>query len=234
MKKFVKLSLIGSFLLLVLSSLVNSEESALKELEKRKIPFTDASLRNYIEEDDLQTVKLFFRAGKSVNSNYQNGFTPLHIAAAKGRQEIAEFLISKGADVNSKDKGGSTPLHYAASEGHGSMIKFLISKGANVNTKNYSSGWSPLHMAVINGRLATVELLISKCADVNVRSNRGQTPLHYAAGFADYPPSKPEIVELLISKGADINAKDKDGKTPLCWARKKEIADILKSHGAKK
>lgn len=234
MKKFIKFSLIGSFLLLALSSCVSGQESALKELEKHKIPFTDAALRNCIEEDDLKTVKLFLKAGKNVNAKDQSGLTALHCAAANSRREIAELLISKGANVNAKATDGLTPLHYAASGGHSAMVEFLISKGADVNAKNDMFGWTPLHMAIIRGRRLTTELLISKGANVNARTSYGQTPLHYAAGFADYPPSKPEIVELLISKGADINAKDKDGKTPLSWAKKQEIIDLLKRHGARK
>ena len=55
-----------------------------------------------------------------------------------------------------------------------------------------------------------------------------------------------EVAELLIAEGADVNAKDKIGFTPLGWAEegrehdspedkavKKEIADLLRKHGAK-
>ena len=41
---------------------------------------------------------------------------------------------------------------------------------------------------------------------------------------------------MLTNKGADVNAKDNAGKTPLALAvekDKKEIAELLRKHGAK-
>jgi hypothetical protein len=43
-----------------------------------------------------------------------DGWTPLHQAAAKGRKEVAELLITNDADVNAKNDIGKTPLHEAA------------------------------------------------------------------------------------------------------------------------
>lgn len=46
----------------------------------------------------------------------QASWTPLHIAASAGREEIVSSLISKGAQLNSINQNGCTPLHYAASK----------------------------------------------------------------------------------------------------------------------
>lgn len=43
-------------------------------------------------------------------------WTPLHIAASAGREDIVRSLISKGAQLNSVNQNGCTPLHYAASK----------------------------------------------------------------------------------------------------------------------
>lgn len=43
-------------------------------------------------------------------------WTPLHIAASAGREDIVRSLISKGAQLNSLNQNGCTPLHYAASK----------------------------------------------------------------------------------------------------------------------
>lgn len=46
----------------------------------------------------------------------QASWSPLHIAASAGRDEIVRTLISKGAQLNSVNQNGCTPLHYAASK----------------------------------------------------------------------------------------------------------------------
>ena len=52
------------------------------------------------------------------------------------------------------------------------------------------------------------------------------------------PAAYPDLekVKLMVAHKADVNAKDKDGATPLRWAidhGKKDIADLLRQHGAK-
>jgi ankyrin repeat protein len=51
-----------------------------------------------------------------VNAKSDDGWTPLHLAAARGHKEIVEQLIAKGADVNAKTINGITPLDYAEGE----------------------------------------------------------------------------------------------------------------------
>ena len=66
----------------------------------------------------------------------------------------------------------------------------------------------------------------------NCRNSTAITPLHEAVigGHKD-------VVELLIANGAEVNAKDRMGKTPLWYLDEhgeKEIADLLRRHGAVK
>ncbi|KZP09040.1 ankyrin, partial [Athelia psychrophila] len=39
-----------------------------------------------------------------------SGWTPLHIAASAGQEEIVKELVGAGADVNRKNDKGITPL----------------------------------------------------------------------------------------------------------------------------
>uniref|UniRef100_A0A6B2LR69 Uncharacterized protein n=1 Tax=Arcella intermedia TaxID=1963864 RepID=A0A6B2LR69_9EUKA len=43
----------------------------------------------------------------------ENGWTPLHYAAANNRVEAVQFLLSKGAKPDVPDKRGHTPQYYA-------------------------------------------------------------------------------------------------------------------------
>jgi ankyrin repeat protein len=70
-------------------------------------------------------------------------------------------------------------------------------------------------------------------ADVNAKETGGWTSLHTAAAHG-----QTEAVELLIAEGADVNAIDNlfGDKTPLdeaIFAKKNEIADLLRKHGGK-
>lgn len=52
--------------------------------------------------------------------------TPLHIAASRGKFEIAQYLINRGAKVNQCDRWGRTPLYDAVQNKHKKMVKYLI------------------------------------------------------------------------------------------------------------
>ena len=66
------------------------------------------------EQGDIEAVKEYLAIGTNVNAKdeaYRG--VPLHWAAYRGRNEVAEFLINEGADVNAKDRHGITPLDAA-------------------------------------------------------------------------------------------------------------------------
>jgi uncharacterized protein len=51
--------------------------------------------------------------GADVNARDHNGFSPLHHAAARGDNELIEYLISKGADVTVVSRRGQTTVDMA-------------------------------------------------------------------------------------------------------------------------
>lgn len=90
----------------------------------------------------------------------------LHFAAAQGRFDIAECLITCGIDINSEKAGGLTPLHMAAVFGKLDMVKFLVRRGANLNIQSKDGG-TPLHFAVAsrNNEIADI-LRLSGAKDI--------------------------------------------------------------------
>ncbi|RDD34852.1 ankyrin repeat protein [Wolbachia endosymbiont of Cylisticus convexus] len=176
------------------------------------------------EYSSLNVVKLF--ASEDVNARAENPVynevTPLHLAAKKGKADIAEFLVSKGAEVNAADIRNWTPLHYAANENKLEVAQLLVSKGADVNAKN-KRGWTPLHVAAEKGNLNVTELLVgSNGTQIDAVSNTKSTPLHLAA-----EAGKLEVVELLVGKEANVNAVNKNRKTPLDLACKKNQTAVV-------
>lgn len=105
--------------------------------------------------------------------------TPLHIAAALARVEIARSLIVWGASVNATDAYSWTPLHHAASEGNIQMVEALLYSGANANAVDLTMR-TPCMWAVSCGFLAIVKALIKGGTDLTLKDRIGRTALHWA------------------------------------------------------
>lgn len=138
------------------------------------------------------------------------GKTPLHVAAANARTNVALVLLSRHANLGAKTKAGWTPLHFAAQTGDPATVALLLAYGAPVNARTLTD-LTPLHLAASGGRVEAARLLLDHHAEVNVHEKAsGSTPLHFAAESGSQ-----RMVELLLARGADSNARDAQGQTPL-------------------
>ena len=102
-----------------------------------------------------------------------DGFTPLHLAAYFGREEMADVLLDRGAD--------RTPcratrcrcdrfIRAAVSRSLG-IVKRLLECRAEVNARQHG-GWTPLHAAAFNGDLPMAEYLVAQGALARVAQER--------------------------------------------------------------
>lgn len=76
-----------------------------------------------VEKGSVEEVEKLIQEGAEVNSQDNDGKTPLHKAAWRGNSTVVENLIEKGADVNSKDKNDKTPLYEAAWRNHLTVVE---------------------------------------------------------------------------------------------------------------
>ena len=147
-----------------------------------------------------------------------NGMTPLCLAVANGRDDVASLLLERGALVNHASHNHCTPLWLAASmptyQGSTAsdqdqttaqvtgeaLINLLLDKGANVNQPS-ARGETPLHAAAAFGRLATVKTLLRHKASLDAPDRFGLSALGHAAvnGHAD-------LVDYLLEQGARPDA----------------------------
>ncbi|XP_072939738.1 uncharacterized protein [Epargyreus clarus] len=127
------------------------------------------------------------------------GFTPLHVASAKGHVRIARLLLQYGANVSAAAQGGIRPLHEACENSHVEVIRLLLAYGADPLLGTYG-GQTPeelaegqaalllrLHIADVQGQ-AVEPWRFSSPADVIDREELGCDPLSSPPPGSPPPP----------------------------------------------
>lgn len=175
-------------------------------------------------------------------------FSPLHEAAAKGKQEIVKLLLKNGANPNLKNRDGATPLDLvrdqevadllrgnsalldAAKKGNLARVQRLVTP-ENINCRDSQGRNStPLHLAAGYNNFEVAEYLLEQGCDVNAQDKGGLIALHNASSYGHL-----EIAALLIKYNTQVNAVDKWSYTPLHEAAQKsrtQLCSLLLAHGA--
>ena len=109
-------------------------------------------------ENNTESAGWLIANGAEVNARDENGWTPLHMAAAREAPDVAKLLIERGADVNARDPIDSTPLHGAAVVNALEVAKLLLANGAEVNAQE-TNGATPVDYAREHSHGAMRELL---------------------------------------------------------------------------
>ena len=176
---------------------------------------------------DLATAKLLYESGADINTRSKTGRTPLYEAAASGKSEIVQWLLSLGADVSAADEDGFTPLHSAVQTDL-EIVKLLHDAGADISSRT-KTGQTPLHRAASAGQLQVTEWLINVGQSLNAMDILGRTPLHLAVyrGMVS-------TVQLLLSRHANAHLRDGYGKSSFEWIQlnqhlRERVSNLLTS-----
>lgn len=88
--------------------------------------------------------------------------SPLAAAAANGRSECIDFLLSTEIfDVNAQDSQGATALSLAVRNSHQHVTTKLLSRDSTDINLPDNDGWTPILWAVRSGSVAVVSSLLS-------------------------------------------------------------------------
>ena len=184
--------------------------------------------------DEVATDFSYFQEAmlaRNVNSRFDDGQTPLHLAAIYGHNAIAKYLLENNADTSVQDSSGATPLHEAVRYGNVEIAKALLNSGANVNARD-NLGKTPVMLILPKEKTAELyKLLISFRADLTQKDMFGDTVLHTASMLN----VGANTFGILIDGGADVDARNKEGVTPLAIAVQKndlETVKLLTASGA--
>ncbi|CAG8439160.1 12764_t:CDS:2 [Cetraspora pellucida] len=111
--------------------------------------------------DSLDCVKFLCEQNVDVNCMKRGDWTPIMIAAMKGRLDIVKVLVDHGANVNFQNKDGWNCLHFAAKEGHLDIVIFLHSISPSQSLIPSKSGRLPIHTAALCNHPKIVFYLLS-------------------------------------------------------------------------
>lgn len=89
-------------------------------------------------EVSVEIVAALMAAGADIYETGTNGWTPLHMAAARGHAAKALLLIDAGAHVNQRTEidAEATPLMEAASSGQPRAVQLLLDHGADPSMRD--------------------------------------------------------------------------------------------------
>jgi ankyrin repeat protein len=158
---------------------------------------------------------------RTVEREGQGGWTPLHVAVAEGRPDIARVLLDAGADPGARTEQGVTPLLLALQRSP-DLVPVLRDAGAVLDAPSaaYLDDVEALGGALADGAPASGELLAWAAAGgapgtARLLLDGGADPdagaLHAAARHG-----RLDLVRLLLAAGADPDRRDADtGRTAL-------------------
>lgn len=162
-----------------------------------------------VRKGALAQVRHSILAGQDVNTTDDHGYTALHFAAKRARNDVCDALLTAGANVNALTGAGYSPLHLAVAGKCRYLCEALLAAGANVNALT-AAGETTLHIAVLWGRHEVCDALLSAGANVNATCGASVTPLHLAVAWC-----RDDVTEALLDGGANVHVVNGEGSTPL-------------------
>ncbi|XP_032091514.1 protein phosphatase 1 regulatory subunit 12C isoform X3 [Thamnophis elegans] len=193
----------------------------------------------------MEVVEFLVENGADVNQADNEGWTPLHVAASCGYNEIAQYLLDHGANIAAVNSDGDVPLDIAEADSMEALLRAEIEKrGVDVEVAKREeeemmlrdarhwlndgkisdephpkTGATALHVAAAKGYVEVMRLLLQAGYDTNVQDKDGWAPLHAAAHWG-----VEEACRLLAEHFCDMEALNNVGQRPCDLADEDTLA----------
>ncbi|ETE64673.1 Protein phosphatase 1 regulatory subunit 12C, partial [Ophiophagus hannah] len=196
-------------------------------------------------DENIEVVEFLVENGADVNQADNEGWTPLHVAASCGYNEIAQYLLDHGANIAAVNSDGDVPLDIAEADSMEALLRTEIEKrgidvevakreeeemmlrdarhwlnaGKISDEPHPKTGATALHVAAAKGYVEVMRLLLQAGYDTNVQDKDGWAPLHAAAHWG-----VEEACRLLAEHFCDMEALNNVGQRPCDLADEDTLA----------
>ncbi|KAI1468248.1 uncharacterized protein F4812DRAFT_450901 [Daldinia caldariorum] len=156
--------------------------------------------------------------------------TPLGLAAAQHKNDIARKLVENGAEINivlSHDRPVRPPLYDAVDYENGELVFYLLEHGADMTLRRHDNNKSPLDIAYDRYNEDVTSILASFISG-RVPTKAQELQFLVRGGFSTQ-------LKKAINEGLDVNHPCENGKRALDYAYElgnQEIIDILEANHA--
>jgi ankyrin repeat protein len=172
----------------------------------------------------INAAKTLLRLGAKVNTQQENGYSPLMWASKNGDPALVAILIGAGANIGLLSADNLNALALAISGGSLAAVDLLLEAGAAQEQLTGTSGQNALMLAAQEAHPKMVARLASQAKWIDQKDNLGRSAVWLAAK-SDCGAC---ITELVANK-ASANMPDKQGIPPLVIAASKGNLDSLQA-----
>ncbi|KAJ4865496.1 ankyrin repeats (3 copies) domain-containing protein [Trichoderma breve] len=171
----------------------------------------------------VSIVELLAAAGAPIDTQDEDGYTPLAIAVREENSSVARYLVKRGANVNIFGPKFGSILHLAVEIGDLSLVKFLVDAGADREAVDPKYGKSLLYTALDirdDWKLRRMVKYLVDEAKVPINKFGGILgyPIISAAKSVGNPVTLIRIIKFLIRRKVEVNVADSQGRTALHFA----------------
>jgi CubicO group peptidase (beta-lactamase class C family) len=149
-------------------------------------------------QGNVTAIQQHIVAGSDLNGKDTYGSTPLIVAAAFGKTEVAKALIEAGADLDIANNDGGTALHTAAFLCRTEIVGALLDAGANKYLRD-SYGNTPFES--VSAPFDAVEGIYDSFV-------QGLGPLGLELDYEQIRETRPRLAEMLRPKPEELESVD--------------------------